>query len=114
MKSSLLIAIATLTTGLASQAFAGDVVLSPRAALLAHELRKVPRISSDPDLVRNVEYGNAKVRQLAYELRKVPRTGTDIDLAHAPRPTLSPKDPRYETALRENAVRAFQLAPLKQ
>lgn len=113
MKTSLLIAITTLTSGLASQAFAGDVLLSARAALLAHEFRKVPSAAVDPNLVGNIQHGSAKARQLAYELRKVPGTGRDIDLAHAPRPTLSPKDPRYEVVLRENAMHAFQVAPMK-
>jgi hypothetical protein len=43
----------------------------------------------------------------------VPSTGRSIDLAHGPRPLLSPKDPRYETALRELRQQQFQVAPLK-
>ena len=52
-------------------------------------------------------------RELAYSLRKVPSTGPSIDLAHAPRPTLSPKDPGFEAEWRANAERQFQIAPVK-
>jgi hypothetical protein len=112
MKISLLIALTTLTAGLAGRAFAGDVFLSPRAAQMAYSLRTVPS-GGDPNLLANIQYGNAKARQLAYDSRTVARTGRDIDLVHATRPTLAPKDPRFETALRENALREFQIAPLK-
>ena len=61
----------------------------------------------------NIQYGNAKAQQIAASLRKVPGTGPSIDLAHAQRPTMSPKDPRYEAALRANAEREFQIAPVK-
>jgi hypothetical protein len=110
MRISLLIALTTLTAGLAGQAFAGDVFLSPRAAQMAYSLRTVPS-AGDPNLLANIQYGNAKARQ--FDSRTVAGTGRDIDFVHAARPTLAPKDPRFETALRENAVHEFQIAPLK-
>jgi hypothetical protein len=91
---------------------AGEPLLSPRAR--ANQIRVVPGSSvGDKDFVHNIEYGNAKARQLAYSLRTVAGAGRDIDLAHAPRPKLSPKDPRFEAALQANAVSQFQVAPLK-
>jgi len=62
---------------------------------------------------RSVLPGTPKGRELAYSLRKVPSTGPSVDLAHGPRPWLSPKDPRYETALRELRAKEFYIAPLK-
>jgi hypothetical protein len=50
---------------------------------------------------------------VARSFRTVPRTGPSIDLAPGPRPLLSPKDPRYEAALRELRQQQFQVAPLK-
>jgi hypothetical protein len=110
-KHLLVAAVAAVTLTLSAQA--GEPLLSPRAKELADSLRKVPSSGASVDLARNIQYGNAKARELTYSLRKVPSTGPSIDLAHAPRPTLSPKDPRYETALRANATREFQIAPLK-
>jgi hypothetical protein len=113
MKKTLLLAVAvagilTLTTG----ANAGEPLLSPKAKDLADSLRKVP--GTTPDMIdRSVKAGSPKAIEFANSLRKVPSTGTRVDLAHAPRPTLSAKDPRYETAWRDNAEREFQIAPIK-
>lgn len=54
-----------------------------------------------------------KLRQIIDDSRGVASTGSTTDFAHAPRPTLSPKDPRYEAAWRANAERKFQIAPVK-
>jgi len=110
MKHFLVAAVAAVT--LTATAQAGEPLLSPRAKELADSLRKVPGTTVDM-IDRSIQPGTPRGRELAYSLRKVPSTGPSIDLAHAPRPTLSPKDPRYETALRENAVREFQIAPVK-
>ena len=106
-------AAALVALNLTPSVQAAEPVLSPRAAQLRHELRKVPSAPSEVDLTKDRPIGNAKAWELARSFRTVPSTGPSIDLAHAPRPTLSPKDPRYETVLRENAVRQFQIAPLK-
>lgn len=109
----LVAAAAVVTLNLAQSVQAGEPVLSPKAAQLRHELRKVPSAPSEVDLTKDCPIGNAKAWELARSLRTVPSTGPSIDLAHGPRPTLSPKDPRYETALRELRQQQFQIAPLK-
>jgi hypothetical protein len=115
MKKTILLAIAAagIFTFTAS-AQAGEPLLSPKAREQANSLRKVAGTTSDK-IDRSVKVGSPKAIELAYSLRKVPSTGPSIDLAHAPRPTMSPKDPRYEVALRENATRQLdvQIAPLK-
>jgi hypothetical protein len=103
-------AAVTLSFTLSTQA--GEPLYSPRAKALADSLRKVP--GTTPDMIdRSVKVGSPRAIALAESLLKVPSTGPSIDLAHAPRPTLSPKDPRFETAWRENAASQFQVAPLK-
>jgi len=63
---------------------------------------------------RSVMAGSPKSIALAQSFRKVAGTNSDLDLANAPRPTMSPKDPGYEAALRENAInQQIQVAPLK-
>lgn len=54
-----------------------------------------------------------KLRYLIDDSRGVASAGATVDYAHAPRPTLSPKDPRFEAAWRANAEREFQVAPVK-
>lgn len=115
MKKTLILAVAVAgVLTFAPNSRAGDVVMSPRAKEMADSLRRVP--GTTPDMIdRSIQSGTPRSRELAYSLRKVPSTGPSIDLAHAPRPTLSPKDSRYETALRENAAKQLeiQVAPLK-
>ena len=114
MKKTILLAVAVVSAlTFTASANAGEPVLSPKAKEQAYSLRKVPAVASDVNLATNRPNGNAKAWELAQSFRKVPSAGNNIDLAHAPRPTMSPKDPRYETALRENAVKTFQVAPLK-
>lgn len=113
MKKTLLLAVAV--TGMfsfAASANAGEPLLSPRAKEQAYSLRKVP--GTTPDMIdRSVKLGSPRALELAHSLRKVPSTGRNIDLAHAPRPTMSAKDPRFEAAWRANAVKQFQIAPVK-
>ena len=107
MKKTLLLAVAA--AGVLSFA---EPLMSPKAKELAYSLRKVP--GTTPDMIdRSVLPGTPKGRELAYSLRKVPSTGPSVDLAHGPRPLLSPKDPRYESALRELRAKEFYVAPLK-
>lgn len=110
---NLLMVAAVVAVSATFSANASEPLYSPKAKALADSLRKVPTIASDVNLATNRPIGNAKAWDLAQSLRKVPSTGSSIDLAHAPRPTMSPKDPRYETALRANAEREFQVAPVK-
>jgi hypothetical protein len=112
MKHLLVAAAAVMTLTLTAQA--GEPLYSPKAKDLADSLRKSPGTTTDM-IDRSIQPGTPRGRELAYSLRKVPSTGPSVDLAHAPRPTMSPKDPRYEVALRENATRQLeiQIAPLK-
>lgn len=113
MKMNMLLAIAAAGIfTLAASAQAGEPLLSPRAQEQAYSLRKVPGTTTDM-IDRSVKAGSPKAIEQANSLRKVPSTGTTVDLAHAPRPAMSPKDPRFETALRANAQREFQIAPVK-
>lgn len=115
MKKTLILTIAVAGVfSLASNVRAGDAVMSPRAKEQAYSLRTVPGQTADM-VDRSIKPMSPKQADLAHSLRKVPSTGSSIDLAHAPRPTMSPRDSRYETALRENAARQLdlQVAPLK-
>lgn len=114
MKKTILLAVAVAGVfALTSNAFAADALMSPRAQEQANSLKKVS--GTTPDMIdRSVQTGSPKSIALAQSSRKVAGTNNDLDLAHAPRPNMSPKDPRYETALRENAMnQQIQVAPLK-
>jgi len=116
MKKTILFAVAVAGVfTLATAANAGEPLYSPRAKALADSLKKVPAATSSVNLALDRPAGNAKAWEHARSFRTVPSTGPSIDLAHAPRPTMSPKDPRYEAALRANAISAaeVQIAPLK-
>lgn len=108
-KYLLVAALAAVTFTLTAQA--GEPLLSPRAKEQADSLRKVPGTTADM-IDRSIQPGTPRSRELAYSLRTVPSTGTSVDVVHAPRPTISPKDPRFEAAWRANAEQ-FQVAPLK-
>jgi hypothetical protein len=115
MKKTTLLALAVAGVfTLVATANAGEPLLSPKAKALADSLKTVP--GTTPDLIdRSLKIGSPKALELANSVRKVPSAGPSIDLAHAPRPTMSPKDPRFDVALRANAVRQLevQIAPLK-
>ena len=108
-----LLAAAVVTLGVSLSAQASEPLMSPKAKELAYSLRKVPSAPSAVNLATSRPVGNAKAWDLAQSFRTVPSTGPRIDIAHAPRPTLSPKDPRFENAWRANAEREFQIAPVK-
>ena len=113
MKTTLLLAAATVAVLTAiSTASAAEPLHSPKSKALADSLRTVPGSTTDM-IDRSVLPGSPKGRELAYSLRKVPSTGPIVDLAHGPRPTMSPKDTRYEAALRELRAKEFHVAPLK-
>jgi hypothetical protein len=114
MKTTIYLAlvIGALALGAASTANAQSVFLSPRG--WANQIRVGPGISTnDPNLLTNRPVGNAKAWALQQSFRTVAVTNSGIDLAHAPRPNFSPKDPRFESALRSNALLNVQIAPLK-
>ena len=105
----LVAAAAVVTLNMAFAARAGEPLLSPRAK--ANQIRVVPGSSAGVDTLKDRPIGNAKAWELAQSLRKVPSTGSSVDLAHARRPTLSPRDPRYDQELRR--LQEVQVAPLK-
>ena len=113
MKTNLLLlAAVTAIATFAGVAKADDAYLSPKARQLKEDFRKVPGTTTDK-LDRSVKSGSPKGIEFSASLRTVPSTGPSIDLAHGPRPLLSPKDPRYDQALRELRQTQFQVAPLK-
>jgi hypothetical protein len=102
--------VATFSVALSAQA--DEALMSPKARAQAESLRIVP--GTTPDMIdRSINAGSPKYAAFQHSLRRVPSAGPSLDLAHAPRPMLSPKDPRYETALRENAAKQFTIAPLR-
>ena len=115
MKKMILLAVAVAGVFTLAATASAEPLYSPKAKALADSLKKVPAATSDVNLALDRPTGNAKAWELARSFRSVPSTGPSIDLAHAPRPTMSPKDPRYEAALLANATSAaeVQIAPLK-
>ncbi len=114
MKTSLFLAAATVAVLIAvATASAAEPLHSPKGKALADSLRKVPVVHNDVDLLKDHPLGNTRAWELARSFRTAPSTGPRVDLAHGPRPLLSPKDPRYDQALRELRATEFQVAPLK-
>lgn len=113
MKSTLVLAAVLIALAITTATAADEVFLSPRARAQADSLRRVPVTRTEPDLLKDRPVGNAKLWALRQSLRKAPSNGPSVDLVHGPRPLMSPKDPRYEAALRELSRRQFQVAPLK-
>jgi hypothetical protein len=114
MKKTILLAVAVAGIfTLAASAQASDTFMSPRAQAQADSLKKVSGTNNDV-IDRPVLSGSPKSIALAQSLRKVAGTDNDLDLAHAPRPTMSPRSPGYAAALHDNAVnQQIQVAPLK-
>jgi hypothetical protein len=85
---------------------------TPKGNQLAENHQQVAGTTSDV-LNRSVKTGSPKASQWVEAHQTAVGTRLDVDFVHATRPTLSPKDSRFETAWRENAVREFQIARLK-
>ena len=111
MKNIVLVVVAAAGVLMfAAIAHAGYALMSPKAKASEDSLKKVP--GTTPDMIdRSIKPASPKVIALRESLRKAPSTGPTIDLAHGPRPTLSPKDPRYEREVRR--LGDVQAAPLK-
>lgn len=107
MKTKILIAAALiLAPSIINQVYAGDVLLSPRAAQLQHELRKVP--GTTPDLVdRSVKSGSPRDLAFRESLRKVPGTTTDMIVRG-----VLPASPRV-SANEPWRLQQVQIAPLR-
>jgi hypothetical protein len=106
------LALTLVTAAVSFSVQAADGTMSPKAREQADALKRVPGITQDR-IDRSIPVGSAKARDLAASSRIVPGRSSGIDLAHAPRPLYSAKDPRFETALRNNAIKQFEVAPLK-
>ncbi len=109
MKKSIILAVAVAGVfALTSSAQAG----SPKGDAQAKASQKVE--GTTPDMLdHSAKSLSPKARQLAEARQEAVSANQDIDYVHATRPTLSPKDSRFETAWRSNAVAEFQIAPLK-
>ena len=109
MKNSLILTVAVAGVfALVVGAQAG----SPKGDQWAENHQKVS--GTTPDMLdRLVKTGSPKAQAFAEGHRTVVGTRQDVDYVHATRPRLSPKDSRFETAWRENAVNEYQIAPLK-
>ena len=110
MKTTLLLAATVAAFTAVNSASAAEPLRSPRAS--ADLVPTVPGVTVDK-LARSLPLGSPKGREMAYSVRVVPSSGTSIDIAHGPRPSLSPRDPRYEQVARELRAPEFQVAPLK-
>lgn len=111
MKRTLLVAVAVYgVLGYAGSTRAADVAMSPKGQAFAESLRTVPGASTDM-IDRSVKSSSPKGIAQAESQRSVSSVGRNIDLAHGARPSLSPKDPRYDQELRR--LQESQVAPLK-
>jgi hypothetical protein len=115
-----MLAVVAVAFTTAHRATANEPFLSPKAK--ANQIRFAPSGSSanDPDLLKDRPFGNAKAwaqqhRAWAqqHSATTFPGTESTVDLVHGPRPTMSPKDPRYEQAARKLRESQYQAAPLK-
>jgi len=85
---------------------------SPKGDQWAENHQKVA--GTTPNMLdRSVKPGSPKASQWAEAHEAAPSAGREVDYANAPRPTLSPKDSRYDMVWHENAVQDVQIAPLK-
>jgi hypothetical protein len=111
----LLAAALTVAFTSVNRAQADESLVSPHQKQLHYGTPSVAASPNEPNLAANRPIGNAKAWELTHRDRIMPSVSPSVDLAHAPRPNLSPKDPNYEVALRENAVKQLdvQIAPLK-
>jgi hypothetical protein len=109
LKNILLIAAVVTGTVVLAKA---EPLYSPKGQEHADAFRKAPISSTDVNLAADRPVGNAKAWEAAQSLNKV-GSASSVDLAHAPRPALTAKDPGYDVAWRDNAMREFQIAPVK-
>jgi hypothetical protein len=109
MNKVLMAAVMAFALTTVNYAKADGALLSPRAQ--GNQIHIVAGSSAnDPNLLTNRPTGNVRAWESARSLVKAPGMDT-TDLASGPRPTMSPKDPRYAQALQE--LREVQVAPLK-
>ena len=88
-----------------------EPLLTPRAQ--GNQIHHVSGTNNDPDLAMIRPLGTPRQVEFAKSLQRVPGTNNDVDLVHGPRPTMSPRDPRYEMAMKQLRDQQFQVAPVK-
>lgn len=108
-----LLAAAAVTLGVTLTAQAGNALMSPKAKEQAKSNANVVTMTSYDSIDRTIKPVSPRYAEFQKSIQTVQTSGVNIDLANAPRPMLSPKDQRYQTALQENAVSELQVAPLK-
>jgi hypothetical protein len=105
----LMAAVVAVALSMVNYAKADGAFLSPRAQ--GNQIQIVAGSSVDAsNPLTNRPTGNVRGSASARSLATTPGMDT-TDLASGPRPTMSPKDPRYAQALQE--LREVQIAPLK-
>ena len=117
MKTTKVLLLGAVVTAFTFSSFAVEPLLSPRAA--GNQIKHVSSAVNAP--VASITYVDTtsallSPRAQGNQIRHLSGTNNNngLDLAHAPRPTMSPKSPGYEAALRENAInQQIQVAPLK-
>jgi hypothetical protein len=109
MNRVLMAAVVAVALTTVNYAKADGAFLSPRAQ--GNQIHVVTGSSVNAlNLLANRPIGNVRGWASARGLMKTPDMDT-TDLASGPRPTMSPKDPRYAQVLQE--LREVQIAPLK-
>jgi hypothetical protein len=93
---------------------AGEILRSPRDASSRHRTTTVSA-ANDPDLLKRYTGNYVFSPRFIDNLPSISLRSANegLDVARAPRPNLSPKDPRFEMAWRANALKQVQVAPLK-
>ena len=104
MNSLLFAGAVALGFTLASTAMAGEIFLSPKAAALRHDFRKVPSAYSGPNLVSN-NYLGAAAKTESNRLKVVPSGTVTPNLVSGSYLGAGVKNPYPRT-------RTFEVAPL--
>jgi hypothetical protein len=109
---SKILAVAAASVALTSaiSAKADEPALSPKAKeFRSYGAHGIGASSDTVDLTKNRPMGKAWASTI--NLRATGRSTPTVDVAHAPRPLMSPKDPRYDQEVRR--LQEVQIAPLK-
>lgn len=91
--------LCTLWLLISCATLAAEPLRSPRAQLQARSAETVSGLT--PDLIdRTIQRSSPRSQAFVASFRRVLGTGPVMDLVHGPALSMSPKDPRYETASR--------------
>lgn len=115
MKTTKVLLLGAVVTAFTFSSFAVEPLLSPRAA--GNQIKHVTSAVDAPTVT--ITYVNTtstllSPRAQGNQIRHVAGTNNDVNLVTAWRPTMSPRSPGYEAAVREHAInQQIQVAPLK-